>query len=53
MHPKYADGMANSVDPDKTEEVVWSGSKLFAYRSSQMHLPSMFPLFTENQKSIF
>ena len=27
MHPKDADGMANSVDP---EEAVWSWSALFA-----------------------
>ena len=27
MHPKDADGMANSEDP---EEAVYSGSKLFA-----------------------
>ena len=32
MHPKDADGMANSVDPDQTasEEAVWSWSALFA-----------------------
>ena len=32
MHPKNADGMANSVDPDQTasEEAVWSWSALFA-----------------------
>ena len=29
MHPKDADGMANSVDPDQTE-AVWSWSALFA-----------------------
>ena len=28
MHPKDADGMANSVDPDQT--AVWSWSALFA-----------------------
>ena len=27
MHPKDAEGIANSVDPD---QVVWSGSALFA-----------------------
>ena len=27
MHPKDAEGIANSVDPDQT---VWSGSALFA-----------------------
>ena len=34
MHPKAADGMANSVDPDQTasesSEAVWSWSALFA-----------------------
>ena len=29
MHPKDADGMANSVDPDQTA-AVWSWSALFA-----------------------
>ena len=32
MHPKDADGMANSVDPDQTasSEGVWSWSAQFA-----------------------
>ena len=32
LHPKDADGMANSVDPDQTasSEAVWSWSALFA-----------------------
>ena len=32
MHPRDADGMANSVDPDQTasSEAVWSWSALFA-----------------------
>ena len=32
MHPKDAEGIANSVDPDQTAPlgVVWSGSTLFA-----------------------
>ena len=32
MHPKDADGMANSIDPDQTAslEAVWSWSALFA-----------------------
>ena len=32
MHPKDADGMANSVNPDQTasSEAVWSWSALFA-----------------------
>ena len=31
MHPKDAEGTANSVDPDQTPplEAVWSGSALF------------------------
>ena len=32
MHPKDADGIANSTDPDQTasSEAVWSWSALFA-----------------------
>ena len=32
MHPKDADGMANSIDPNQTasSEAVWSWSALFA-----------------------
>ena len=32
MHPKDAEGIANSVDPDQTAPVgaVWSGAALFA-----------------------
>ena len=31
MHPKDAEGIANSVDPDQTAlGAVWSGSALFA-----------------------
>ena len=32
MHPKDADGIANSEDPDQTAPLgaVWSGSALFA-----------------------
>ena len=30
MHPKDAEGIANSVDPDQTAPVDWSGSALFA-----------------------
>ena len=29
MHPKDADGMANSVDPNQTASSVWSWSALF------------------------
>ena len=42
MHPKDADGMANSVDPYQTasEEAVWSWSALFAgtYLSQYMYI---------------
>ena len=33
MHPKDAEGIANSVDPDQTAPLgaVWSGSALFAH----------------------
>ena len=40
MHPKDADGLANSVDPDQTasSEAVWSWSALFAETYlSQIH----------------
>ena len=30
MHPKDAEEIANSVDPDQTLGAVWSGSALFA-----------------------
>ena len=30
MHPKDAERIANSVDPDQTAPLVWSGSALFA-----------------------
>ena len=30
MHPKNAEGIANSVDPDQAAPLVWSGSALFA-----------------------
>ena len=40
MHPKDADRIANSVDPDWTTSLgaVWSGSALFAqtYRSENL-----------------
>ena len=33
MNPKYAEGIANSVDPDQTAPLgaIWSGSTLFAH----------------------
>ena len=56
MHPKDADGMANSVDPDQTasSEAVWSWSALFAetYLSQYiefvryMYLPQDFQFLT-------
>ena len=30
MHPKDAEGIANSVHPEQTAPAVWSGSALFA-----------------------
>ena len=59
MHPKDADGMANSVDPDQTasSEAVWSWSALFAetylsqyiefvrYSKPIHQLNKVFPLF--------
>ena len=36
MHPKFADGIANSIDPDQTDSplgAVWSGSALQTYLS--------------------
>ena len=47
MHPKDADGMANSVDPDQTasSEAVWSWSALFAetYLSQYIEFIRYFP----------
>ena len=43
MGPKYADGMANSVDPDQTAPLgaVWSGSTLFAQACLSENLGSL------------
>ena len=42
MHPKDADGMANSVDPDQTApRPVWSGSILFAQACLSENLGSL------------
>ena len=43
MSPKYADGMANSVDPDQTAPLgaVWSGSTLFAQTYLSENLGSL------------
>ena len=52
MHPKDADGMANSVDPDQTasSEAVWSWSALFAetYLSQYIEFIRYVPLSVEN-----
>ena len=42
-HPKNADGLANSVDPDQTAplETVWSGSALFAQSYLSQNLGSL------------
>ena len=46
MHPKDADGMANSVDPDQTasEEFVWY---FLIYFAGQSHLPCTYTLTTK------
>ena len=43
MHPKDADRMANSVDPDQTAPLVavWSGSALFAQTCLSENLGSL------------
>ena len=45
MHPKDADRMVNSVDPDQTAPVgagaVWSGSALFAQACLSKNLGSL------------
>ena len=41
MRPNDADGMANSVDPDQTAPLVWSGSALFAQAYLSKHLGSL------------
>ena len=44
MSPNYADGMANSVDPDQTAALgaVWSGSALFAQAYLSENLGSLW-----------
>ena len=39
MRPNDADWMANSVDPNETAPLVWSGSALFA----QAYLSENYP----------
>ena len=51
MSPNYADGMANSVDPDQTAPLgaVWSGSALFSQTYMSENLGSwryMYVYFT-------
>ena len=43
MHPKDADGMANSVDPDQiaSSEAVWSWSALFAETYLSQYIESV------------
>ena len=43
MHPKDADGTANSVDPDETDPsgAVWSGSTLFVPTCEPKNLESI------------
>ena len=44
MSPNYADGMANSADPDQTAPrgAVWSGSTLFAIPSASFGLIALW-----------
>ena len=44
MHPKDADRMANSVDPDQTSGAVWSGSTLFAQTYMSENFKSLWYL---------
>ena len=43
MHPKDAEGIANSVDPDQAvpKGVVWSGSALFAQTCLSINLGTL------------
>ena len=41
IRPNDADGMANSVDPDQTAPLVWSGSALFAQAHLSENLGSL------------
>ena len=52
MHPKDADGMANSVDPDQTasSEAVWSLSALFAETYLSQYIE--FVRYTYDQNEI-
>ena len=50
MHPKDADGMANSVDPNQTasSEAVWSWSALFAETYLSQYIEFLRYAFLEN-----
>ena len=53
MHPKYADEMANSVDPDQTAPVgaVGSGSTLFAPTYLSENLGILQYVYIKNLKN--
>ena len=52
MSPNDADGMANSVDPDQTAPLAWSGSALFAQAYLSENLGSLrYLCLNENIKS--
>ena len=50
MHPKDAEGIANSVDPDQTAPLgaVWSGSALFAQICLSENLGTLWYLMKSN-----
>ena len=54
MHPKDADEMANSVDPDQTasSEAVWSWSALFAETYLSQYIEFIRYLFSLIQDHI-
>ena len=53
MHPKDADEMANSVDPDQTasSEAVWSWSALFAETYLSQYIEFVRYLWNSNWKA--
>ena len=55
MHPKDADGMANSVDPDQTasSEAVWSWSALFAETYLSQYIEFVRYLLFQIQKRAY
>ena len=54
MHPKDADGMANSVDPDQTasSEAVWSWSALFAETYLSQYIEFVRYLFLKRKEHL-